>query len=433
VKCRRISGLLSQYVDDALDSRSRKAVEEHVAGCGRCGSELADLRSYLQTMGGLQRIEAPPDFLESVRYRIEQEQEQNQEQEQEQGYGSRFHQFWVRVLSCMHPGSPLKWAGAVAALLVLVITYHGLNINEEMGKESSLAPRVAPLSQPAESGRAERAERAPAEPERPEAPPAMSGAPAHESPHRAAQTAMPAAPSAESRQRVAQRAESAVLSAEPKSSPGMPSAPAVQAVKPIELVLHLKLSLAKKVAGTSSDAAVQSLDDPAASMGEGRAAPRSIAPRSDASRPAPPAFTAKDENPAPRVSQAEAGKAKAGGVPAREATENDSVKEESNETKQSAQSRQAKSLHAKPSPRSREALARIEASIKSIGGTVLNVQYDTTADIPRSITASVPAENFSGLLDELDLMGSLDRPAELPIPSGNAQSVEVKISLLFLQ
>jgi hypothetical protein len=213
----------------------------------------------------------------------------------------------------------------------------------------------------------------------------------------------------------------------------MHSAPAAQASKPIELVLRLKPLPAKKVAGTPSDAAVQSLDAPAASMGEGKAAPRGLAPRSDASRPAPPAFTAKDESPAPRVSQAESGKAKAGRVPAREAMENDSVKEESNETKRSARSGQTAGLDGKSPPRSREALARIEASIKSIGGTVLDVQYDTTAETPRSITASVPIENLSGLLRELDLMGSLDRPAELPFPAGNAQSVEVKIFLLFLQ
>jgi anti-sigma factor RsiW len=57
--CRQAVALMSDYLDDALPSRDRARLDEHLAGCEHCSEYLAQLRVTIDMLG-----RADPDDLE---------------------------------------------------------------------------------------------------------------------------------------------------------------------------------------------------------------------------------------------------------------------------------------------------------------------------------------------------------------------------------
>ena len=53
--------ILNDYVDDRLDARSIRTVDEHVRACAECASELADLRDLLAGVASLPKSVLPPE------------------------------------------------------------------------------------------------------------------------------------------------------------------------------------------------------------------------------------------------------------------------------------------------------------------------------------------------------------------------------------
>jgi hypothetical protein len=72
VDCSEVSLLLSEYVDDDLDSAIKEIVDAHMASCTSCAAELRSLQGYLSAMAGMEKVGAPPDFLAAVHERLEQ-------------------------------------------------------------------------------------------------------------------------------------------------------------------------------------------------------------------------------------------------------------------------------------------------------------------------------------------------------------------------
>jgi anti-sigma factor RsiW len=70
MNCRKAQEELSAYVDDMLLPEEKKELEQHIAACGSCKLQLAQLRLYAKTMAGLPKVKAPGDFLKKVNERI---------------------------------------------------------------------------------------------------------------------------------------------------------------------------------------------------------------------------------------------------------------------------------------------------------------------------------------------------------------------------
>ncbi len=71
MKCEEITNLLSGYLDGELDGGERKLVEEHLRVCPACAEELRVLRGCVESIGSLEEVEPPADFLGRVHDRLE--------------------------------------------------------------------------------------------------------------------------------------------------------------------------------------------------------------------------------------------------------------------------------------------------------------------------------------------------------------------------
>ena len=71
MECDEVKELLSEYMDDTLDSKTKVLVHEHVLACRGCKEVLALLRSLVGKLGSLEPLKAPDDFLDRLHERIE--------------------------------------------------------------------------------------------------------------------------------------------------------------------------------------------------------------------------------------------------------------------------------------------------------------------------------------------------------------------------
>lgn len=95
----------SDYVEGALDLGARKKVDDHLATCAACTTELAQFRSTLGQLGNL-RTKAPGSFLNDI---------QNQIRTRSKGrFFSRRHLFFGRV--------PFEWV-SLAMILAMLVYY----------------------------------------------------------------------------------------------------------------------------------------------------------------------------------------------------------------------------------------------------------------------------------------------------------------------
>lgn len=111
MNCTRITDLLPEYLEGALDDSEKSTVEEHLAGCESCSAELQRLERYFQAMGGLERHRAPADFLRNVHARIERE--------------SPWRRLLARLFLPLKIKLPLEAAGVVAVALLILTFYLG--------------------------------------------------------------------------------------------------------------------------------------------------------------------------------------------------------------------------------------------------------------------------------------------------------------------
>jgi anti-sigma factor RsiW len=71
VRCRDVKPLLHLFAEGELSPGLRRGVEEHLAACARCASELEEVRRYAAELRSLKRVAAPTDLLERVRRKLE--------------------------------------------------------------------------------------------------------------------------------------------------------------------------------------------------------------------------------------------------------------------------------------------------------------------------------------------------------------------------
>lgn len=71
MNCQEIRSLLSRYLEDDLDPDVKNLVRQHLASCSCCARELDVLKKMISSLGKMEKVEPPFDFLESIHERLE--------------------------------------------------------------------------------------------------------------------------------------------------------------------------------------------------------------------------------------------------------------------------------------------------------------------------------------------------------------------------
>jgi anti-sigma factor RsiW len=66
VVCRQAVALLTDYLEDALPSRDRARLEDHLAECPHCREYLAQLRATIDASGHVEPDDLSPEALDEL-------------------------------------------------------------------------------------------------------------------------------------------------------------------------------------------------------------------------------------------------------------------------------------------------------------------------------------------------------------------------------
>lgn len=64
--CRKVRGMLSEYIDNSLNSENKSLVERHIETCEACSKELESLRMTVQLLHRVPEVPAPRSFTVTV-------------------------------------------------------------------------------------------------------------------------------------------------------------------------------------------------------------------------------------------------------------------------------------------------------------------------------------------------------------------------------
>ena len=110
MNCSEIKELLSEYVDEVLDAKTKALVDEHLSTCKDCQQEFASLKTLVNKLGSLESVAPPKDFLNQLHERMEQR--------------SWFSKILRTLFVPMRVKIPLEFAGAaVMAILVFSLLH----------------------------------------------------------------------------------------------------------------------------------------------------------------------------------------------------------------------------------------------------------------------------------------------------------------------
>jgi hypothetical protein len=110
MNCSKIKELLSEYVDEVLDVKTKALVDEHLSTCKDCQQELASLKALVNELGSLESVAPPSDFLHQIHERMEQR--------------SWFPKILRTLFAPMRVKIPLEFAGAVAMAILVFFLVH---------------------------------------------------------------------------------------------------------------------------------------------------------------------------------------------------------------------------------------------------------------------------------------------------------------------
>lgn len=70
MKCEKVSGLISEYLDGELQSAQALEFEAHTSTCETCSAEVASMRAMLGSLRSLSGMRSPVDCWAQVRARV---------------------------------------------------------------------------------------------------------------------------------------------------------------------------------------------------------------------------------------------------------------------------------------------------------------------------------------------------------------------------
>jgi len=138
MNCSEIKELLSEYVDEVLDAKTKALVDEHLSTCKDCQQELASLKTLVNELGSLESVAPPSDFLTQVHERMEQR--------------SWCSKILRAVFVPMRIKIPLEFAGAAAMAILAFTLFHIQQVHYKMAeapvslKQKRVAEKAAPNS-----------------------------------------------------------------------------------------------------------------------------------------------------------------------------------------------------------------------------------------------------------------------------------------------
>jgi hypothetical protein len=71
MECNGVKKLLSEYIDNTPDERTRTLIEGHLKECKDCNYEYISMKTMVEELRSMGSLEAPKDFLEKVHERID--------------------------------------------------------------------------------------------------------------------------------------------------------------------------------------------------------------------------------------------------------------------------------------------------------------------------------------------------------------------------
>jgi len=66
VRCREVVEVLTDYLDGALPSDQREALEQHLLACAGCAAHLEQLRTTVNLTGTLTEDDVPPEIMQRL-------------------------------------------------------------------------------------------------------------------------------------------------------------------------------------------------------------------------------------------------------------------------------------------------------------------------------------------------------------------------------
>jgi anti-sigma factor RsiW len=99
---------LSAYMDDAVSTQERSAMEDHLAGCAECRKALEELRKTVAQLKNLEQVEPPTWLTQKIMAQVRSKAESRKS-------------IWQKLFFPLHVKLPLE---AVTALFCVVIGYY---------------------------------------------------------------------------------------------------------------------------------------------------------------------------------------------------------------------------------------------------------------------------------------------------------------------
>lgn len=140
MNCENVKELLNAYIDDLLEGREKKAVDDHIASCPVCRKELDELKKAVGMVRGLDRVVPPPWFSEQVMKNIKKESVKNRG-------------ILRRLFYPLHVKLPVEALATVVIAVLAVYLYRAANpeIKPLMYAEQAKAPAQT-MQMPAPKG-----------------------------------------------------------------------------------------------------------------------------------------------------------------------------------------------------------------------------------------------------------------------------------------
>ncbi|CAN5813691.1 zf-HC2 domain-containing protein [soil metagenome] len=66
LSCRELVELVTEYLEDVLDTETRRRFEAHIAACKECTGYLAQMRQTLQVLGGIREGDIAAEVKEAL-------------------------------------------------------------------------------------------------------------------------------------------------------------------------------------------------------------------------------------------------------------------------------------------------------------------------------------------------------------------------------
>jgi hypothetical protein len=142
MRCARVKGLLSDYVDGLLDPERAALVQKHVAQCGKCQKELESLQALIHELRSLEPVKAPEGFLSGLHERLEQD--------------SWFTRLKAFLTIPARIRIPMEMATLATTIIIAFFIFHLMPFNTSRQlpgtpMEKTIASKPAPLVAPGET------------------------------------------------------------------------------------------------------------------------------------------------------------------------------------------------------------------------------------------------------------------------------------------